>query len=113
MLVGEVWLRFRPVEHGHADARNTNQPVIGSNEAILNARNDRIRLFTAERQYSNEPMADAVGEWVPARPAAVKDFSAVGWFFAEKIEKLIDVPVGIISSAWGGSNVESWSTPRR
>ena len=87
---------------------NTNQPIIGSNEAILNANHPRIRLFTAERQYSENPMDDVVGEWQPATPSSVKNFSAVGWFFAEKIEKLVDVPVGIIASAWGGSNVESW-----
>lgn len=108
VLVGEVWFASGQSNMDMRMRGNTNQPVIGSNEAILNARNDRIRLFTAERQYSDEPMADAVGAWVPATPAAVKDFSAVGWFFAEKIEKLINVPVGIISSAWGGSNVESW-----
>ena len=108
VLVGEVWFASGQSNMDMRMRGNTNQPIIGSNEAILNAGNDRIRLFTAERQYSDQAMDDAVGSWVPATPASVKSFSAVGWFFAEKIERLVDVPVGIISSAWGGSNVESW-----
>ncbi len=108
VLVGEVWFASGQSNMDMRMRGNTNQPIIGSNEAVLNAGNDRIRLFTAERQYADEPMDDIVGAWEPASPASVKNFSAVGWFFAEKIEKLVDVPVGIISSAWGGSNVESW-----
>ena len=108
VLVGEVWFASGQSNMDMRMRGNTNQPIIGSNEAILHASNPRIRLFTAERQYFEEPMDDVVGEWMPATPASVKAFSAVGWFFAEKIETLVDVPVGIISSAWGGSNVESW-----
>lgn len=112
VLVGEVWFASGQSNMDMRMRGNTNQPIIGSNEAILHANNDRIRLFTAERQYSEEPMDDVVGEWLPASPASVKTFSAVGWFFAEKIEKLVDVPVGIILSAWGGSAVESWIDAR-
>ena len=108
VLVGEVWFASGQSNMDMRVRGNTNQPIIGSNEAVLNAGNNRIRLFTAERQYSEEPMDDMVGAWQVAAPASVKEFSAVGWFFAEKIGKLVDVPVGIISSAWGGSNVESW-----
>lgn len=108
VLVGEVWFVSGQSNMDMRMRGNINQPIIGSNEAVLNAGNNRIRLFTTERQYSHEPMDDVVGAWETASPASVKNFSAVGWFFAEKIEKLVDVPIGIISSAWGGSNVESW-----
>jgi sialate O-acetylesterase len=108
ILVGEVWFASGQSNMDMRMRGNTNQPIIGSNEAILHASNDRIRLFTAERQYADTPMDDVVGAWAQATPASVRDFSAVGWFFAEKIERLVDVPVGIIASAWGGSNVESW-----
>jgi sialate O-acetylesterase len=40
----------------------------------------------------------------------MKNFSAIGYFFAQKIqENLNGVPVGIISSAWGGSAAELWA----
>ena len=111
VLVGEVWFASGQSNMDMRMRGNTNQPIIGSNDAILHASNDRIRLFTAERQYSERPMDDAVGAWSPATPASVKAFSAVGWFFADTLEEVLDVPVGIIASAWGGSNVESWIDP--
>ena len=108
VLIGEVWFASGQSNMDMRMRGNINQPIIGSNEAILHADNPRIRLFTAERQSGEAPLEDVVGQWQAATPASVKSFSAVGWFFAEKIERLVDVPVGVIASAWGGSNVESW-----
>jgi sialate O-acetylesterase len=108
VLIGEVWFASGQSNMDMRMRGNTNQPIIGSNEAVLNAANDRIRLFTAGRQWDESPMDDADGEWTRATPETVKAFSAVGYFFAHKLEGLLGVPVGIISSAWGGSNVESW-----
>ena len=108
VLIGEVWFASGQSNMDMRMRGNTNQPVIGSNEAILNAQNHRIRLFTAARQWDESPMDDAQGEWLAASPETVKAFSAVGYFFAHKLETLLDVPVGVVSSAWGGSNVESW-----
>lgn len=108
VLVGEVWFASGQSNMDMRMRGNINQPIIGSNEAILHADNPRIRLFTVARQSGETPRDDVEGQWQAATPASVKNFSAVGWFFAEKIERLVDVPVGVIASAWGGSNVESW-----
>jgi len=37
--------------------------------------------------------------------------SAVGWFFADLLQKQLDVPIGIINASYGGSNVETWMPP--
>lgn len=108
VLVGEVWFASGQSNMDMRMRGNLNQPVIGSNEAVLNSENDRIRLFTAARQWDEAPMDDVEGEWLAASPEAVKAFSAVGYFYARKLEDLLDVPVGVIASAWGGSNVEAW-----
>ena len=34
--------------------------------------------------------------------------SAAGYFFAKNLSDSLDVPVGLISSSWGGSMIESW-----
>lgn len=38
-------------------------------------------------------------------------FSAVGYFFARKLYQDLNVPVGIINTSWGGTNVETWTSP--
>jgi sialate O-acetylesterase len=87
---------------------NFNQPIIGSNEAILNSRNSNLRLFEAARKDSAQPLANVKGSWHEAQPNTVKTFSATAYFFASKLQALLDVPVGIIVSAWGGTPVEAW-----
>lgn len=38
----------------------------------------------------------------------VAECTAVGWFFADFLQRNIDVPVGIINASYGGSNIEAW-----
>ncbi|MCK5908049.1 MAG: hypothetical protein KAG37_10675, partial [Flavobacteriales bacterium] len=47
-------------------------------------------------------------EWIVTSPETVSKFSAAAYFFARKLNKELNVPVGIISSSWGGTPVESW-----
>ena len=88
-----------------------NQPINGSNDFILNAKNDQIRLFTATRNYSLEPLDDVEGAWSSATPATVAEFSASAYFFGKQLQEIIDVPIGLIHSSWGGSKAEAWMDP--
>ena len=47
-------------------------------------------------------------EWVKASPENVAECTAVGWFFADFLQRNMDVPVGIINASYGGSNIEAW-----
>jgi sialate O-acetylesterase len=38
----------------------------------------------------------------------VKSFSAVGYFFGRQLHQTLDVPIGLIDDAWGGSSAEAW-----
>ena len=69
-----------------------------------------IRMFTVPREYNfNHPQADlSQGEWLAASPENLLDFSAVGFFFARDLYKKLNVPIGIVSSNYGGSAAESW-----
>ncbi|HEY0244451.1 MAG TPA: sialate O-acetylesterase [Mucilaginibacter sp.] len=48
------------------------------------------------------------GKWVAATPATVLDFSAASYFFAKQIYLKYHVPIGLIASAWDGSQIEPW-----
>ncbi|MEX2336258.1 MAG: sialate O-acetylesterase [Fulvivirga sp.] len=108
ILIGEVWLCSGQSNMEMVLKGYRNQPIIGSNEAILNSGNNLIRVFKAERNASVEPLNDVEGDWTVSGPATSGDFSATAYFFAKKMQKVLDVPVGIITTSWGGSNVETW-----
>lgn len=38
-------------------------------------------------------------------------FSAVCWMYGRRLHDLLKVPIGLISSAYGGSAIEAWSSP--
>jgi sialate O-acetylesterase len=72
--------------------------------------NERIRHVTIPRDARVAPRSDfdAPLEWKVAGPATTKDFSAVCYYMAREIAKTVDVPQGLITSAWGGTRIETW-----
>jgi sialate O-acetylesterase len=108
VLIGEVWLcsgqsNMEMPVNGYA-----NQPIIGSNETILNSTNPNIRVYTSTRLVSRTPADKMKGNWKYASPATTGSFSATAYYFAKKLHMATGVPVGLIVTAWGASSVESW-----
>lgn len=108
VLVGDVWLCSGQSNMEMPVSGNMNQPIIGSNESILNSTNSNIRCFTAQRNVKLENAQDVNGSWKMASPATTGKFSAVAYFFARKINSITNIPIGIIHTSWGASNIESW-----
>lgn len=108
VLMGEVWLcsgqsnMFMPVKGFN------KMPINGSNETILNSKNNNIRLFQTEKKASVEPLDNVNGQWHIAAPSTVQNFSATAYFFAAKLENILNVPIGLIHTSWGGSKIEAW-----
>ncbi|MEP6749059.1 MAG: sialate O-acetylesterase [Bacteroidota bacterium] len=70
-----------------------------------------IRLFTVKKATSFAEQKDVEADgWVECGPLTSGDFSAVAYFFARKLIKDINVPVGLIHSSWGGTNIEAWTS---
>lgn len=108
VLIGEVWFCSGQSNMEMPMKGYSNQPVIGSNETILNSSNDNIRFLNTPRSASITPLYDVKGEWNAASPATTGNFSATAYYFAKKLQSVLNVPVGIIQSAWGASTIESW-----
>ena len=108
VLIGEVWFCSGQSNMEMPVKGYSNQPVIGSNETILNSSNDNIRFLNTPRSASITPLYDVKGEWKAAGPATTGNFSATAYYFAKKLQSVLNVPVGIIQSAWGASTIESW-----
>jgi sialate O-acetylesterase len=108
VLIGEVWLCSGQSNMEMTVKGNASQPIIGSNEAILNSTNSTIRVFHTPHSVSKSPLNDVNGNWKFATPATTGNFSAVAYFFAKKINAILGIPIGIIQTSWGASTVESW-----
>lgn len=108
VLIGEVWLCSGQSNMQMPVRGNGGQPVIGSNEAILNSYNPNIRVFGTPRTFSKTPLNNINANWKFASPATTGNFSAAAYFFARKVNSILGIPVGIIETSWGASKIESW-----
>lgn len=105
VLVGEVWVGSGQSNMAWTVGRSDNAA-----EEIANAKYPSIRLFKVKTTVSEQPMDDVTGAWSVCNPDTVKDFSAVGYFFARDVHKTRRVPVALIQSAWGGTPAQAWTS---
>ena len=109
VLVGEVWFASGQSNMEMPIRGYYGGPVEGAADVLTAAPlRDRVRMFKVPRTRSYEPVAEVEGEWWRADASTVAEMSATAFFFARKLNETLDVPVGIIFSAYGGSMAESW-----
>lgn len=111
VLIGEVWFCSGQSNMEMPMKGFKSQPVDGANRAAALGKNPNIRLFTAARTSKVTPQYDIKGEWQEATPATIREFSATAYFFGRMLNEALDVPVGLIVAAWGGSACEAWMNP--
>lgn len=110
VLIGELWICSGQSNMEMPMKGFKNQPVENSNMDVLKSKNPNLRLFTVKRTSTLKPQNDVVGQWNEATPASVYEFSATAYYFGRLVQDVIDVPVGLIVAAWGGSAAEAWMT---
>jgi sialate O-acetylesterase len=103
VLAGEVWFCS-----GQSNMQWTVQNSNHADVELATANNPQIRLMTVARNGTPELQNDFKGEWQVATPESVADFSAVGYLFGKRLQNALDVPIGLIDNAWGGSAAEAW-----
>lgn len=112
VLVGEVWLASGQSNMEMPMRGFYNCPVEDALEYICApAATDKIRMFTVPVKQSYEPLTEVDSKWVGAESSTVPEMSATAFFFARELNRVLDLPVGIVSCAYGGARVESW-TPK-
>ena len=112
ILIGDVWVTSGQSNMEMPVKGWNGQPVENANEYIYSAAKyaDKIRLFTVQkaRSYNADKEDCEGGEWQKASPASVANMSAVGYLFAYNLIESVNIPLGIITSNWGGTRIESW-----
>ncbi len=104
VLIGEVWLCS-----GQSNMEWTVKQVDNFAAEKQNADFPQIRHFFVEHNVEIEPQTDLKsGDWKVSSAETVGDFTAVGFFFAREISQKLKIPVGLVHSSWGGSQIEGW-----
>lgn len=105
VLVGDVWLcggqsnmgvPLRFAQNGEEEVKAANYP--------------EIRFFSVA-PYSTYHHTDVlVGSWKVVSPETADSVSAVGYYFARKVQQEIHVPIGLVVDALGGTPAEAWTS---
>ena len=105
VLVGDVFLCSGQSNMAWPVSRTLNPQA-----EIADATDASIRLLQIARETSPAPMDDftTAPAWKVASPETVPEFSAVCYYFARALKRTENVPMGLIDSSWGGSQIEAW-----
>lgn len=128
VLVGEVWVLagqsnmawpLLPTTDGKAATERANYPTVRCFKKIRGALPDTFlerKFGTFERtslcslDLARTPQKDSPegSVWRAATPKNVPLWSAIGFYFAEKLADDLDVPVGLVFTPLGGSPMAAW-----
>ena len=119
VLVGEVWMC--------AGQSNTDCPIWGGNPryrdgwgamTLTSVKKPFVRLVKTPLVASVEPRYGYRAEWMKMTPEMFEAFkqgkrmpSAMGYYYALELANALDIPIGLVDSSWGGTNIDAW-TPR-
>ena len=110
VLIGEVWLGSGQSNMEMPLKGFNNCPVENSMQEIAESGRykGKIRYSTIPTTVAYTPLETSGEGWKECIPDNAPEFGAAGYFFAKNLVDVLDVPVGIINNAWGGSSVEGW-----
>lgn len=103
VLIGEVWLGA-----GDSNMALAMQAAQDGDVDVPEANFPQIRFFSVEKAESFTRQEDLHGQWKLCTPETVRNFSAVAYHFGKEIYESLNMPVGLIVSAWDDSPVEDW-----
>ncbi|MDH3322678.1 MAG: sialate O-acetylesterase [Flavobacteriaceae bacterium] len=114
VLIGEVWLAS-----GQSNMEMPlkgwppNDTILNADQEILQANYSNIRMLTVPKKISRSPLDTISSQWIAATAETAGDFSATAYFFAKRLHKALNIPIGIIHSSWGGTPAEAWTSKEK
>ena len=117
VLAGEVWLCS-----GQSNMEFCLSWSATGKRDIPQAANDQIRLFDMKARWRtdevewNASVLDSLNQlqyftdtsWTICSPETAGRFSAIAYYFGKMLQDSLQVPVGLICNAIGGSPTEAW-----
>jgi sialate O-acetylesterase len=106
ILLGDIWV-CSGQSNMEWSLKNTNNAA----KEIADANYPDIRLLSIPKNMQYVPAEDVAGiKWEVCSPESVPGFSAVGYLFGRDVYKSAGVPIGLINTSWGGTNIEAWTS---
>jgi sialate O-acetylesterase len=103
VMIGEVWLCS-----GQSNMEWAME-TSGDGKQVLPQVNDpNIRLFQVNKSAASFPQVHGEGQWKACNAETARYFSAVAYFFGKKLNRDLNVPIGLINASWGGTPAETW-----
>ena len=113
ILIGDVWVMngqsnmafaLKAVYQNHFEASMANLPLLR-----------QIRINSgAESEHEEKDIKDNFingshedKNWIVSTPETVMDMSAIGYIFGSRLQRSLQIPIGIIDNARGGASLES------
>ena len=105
VMVGDVWLCS-----GQSNMELQVWRSLDARAEIAGADNKTIRLLTVPQSGNVVPQENfsTPAQWKTVTPDTLRDFSATCFYFARELQKTVDVPMGLITAAWGGAAIQAW-----
>lgn len=108
VLIGDVW-----VAAGQSNMEWRLADTLGAAADIAAADLPQIRHARMPHRASLAPQRDAPPlAWDVSSPPTAGEFSAVAWHFARRVQAETGVPIGLLNLSWGGTHIETWTSPR-
>lgn len=102
VLLGDVWL---------CGGQSNMEMALGGCDAPEDVRAadlPLVRMFGVGMNFASAPQDDVRGEWRVCSPRTAPGFTAVGFYFARRVQARTGVPIGLLRSCVGGTNIELW-----
>ena len=117
VLAGEVWLCS-----GQSNMEFMLKQASTARDDIPRAADQQLRLYDMKARWRTNAVEweasvlDSLNhlqyykdtEWKNCTPATASDFSAIAYYFGKMLRDSLNVPVGLICNAIGGSPTEAW-----
>lgn len=110
VLIGEVWLCAGQSNMEMPVRGFQNSPIEHASDIVADAAQyqGKVRVIKVKKSVAETPQTDCSGIWKESIPENAYLFTAVGYTFAIALQKVLNVPVGIIDCTYGGTDIEDW-----
>ena len=106
VLIGEVWLAG-----GQSNMELELQNSDNGKEVVKHTQDELLRFYyTSKISYICDELFEAEEKncWMKCEPGTTAIWSAVAYYWAVRMRKELDVPVGIVGCNWGGTYAHNW-----